>query len=122
MAVVAGLVLAIVSVGYKEFLVVSHPTFAVCGLPTRWLQHLLMLLLALAVVISLQAVGVVLVSVMLITPAATAYFLTDRMHRMIWLDGRHRMAAVWRARSSPFRQQSLPPDRSWSWRQARCSA
>ena len=35
--------------------------------------------------IALQAVGVVLVSAMLITPAAAAYLLTDRMHRMLLL-------------------------------------
>jgi manganese/zinc/iron transport system permease protein len=44
-----------------------------------------MLLLAFAVVIALQAVGVVLVSAMLITPAAAAYLLSDRMHRVLWL-------------------------------------
>jgi len=44
-----------------------------------------MLLLAFSIVIALQAVGVVLVSAMLITPAAAAYLLTDRMSRMLWL-------------------------------------
>jgi manganese/zinc/iron transport system permease protein len=44
-----------------------------------------MLLLAFAVVIALQAVGVVLVSAMLITPAAAAFLLTDRMSRMLYL-------------------------------------
>jgi manganese/zinc/iron transport system permease protein len=44
-----------------------------------------MLLLAFAVVIALQAVGVVLVSAMLITPAAAAYLLTDRMSHMLWM-------------------------------------
>ena len=87
MGAVAGLVVVTLALGYKEFLLVSFdPSFAsVCALPTRWLQHLLMLLLAFAVVIALQAVGVVLVSAMLITPAATAYLLTDRMHRMLGL-------------------------------------
>ena len=47
------------------------------------IHHLLMLLVAFAVVIALQVVGVVLVSAMLITPAAAAYLLTDRMHRML---------------------------------------
>ena len=41
--------------------------------------------MAFAVVIALQAVGVVLVSAMLITPAAAAYLLTDRLSRMLWL-------------------------------------
>lgn len=72
---------------YKEFLVVSFDAvFArTIGLPVRLLQETLMLLLAFAVVVALQAVGVVLVSAMLITPAAAAYLLTDRMHRMLWL-------------------------------------
>jgi manganese/zinc/iron transport system permease protein len=55
------------------------------GLPASWVHHGLMFLLAAAVVIALQAVGVVLVSAMLITPAATAYLLTDRLHRLIFL-------------------------------------
>jgi ABC-type Mn2+/Zn2+ transport system permease subunit/Mn-dependent DtxR family transcriptional regulator len=72
---------------YKEFLITSFDEgFArALGFPARALHHLLMFLLAFAVVISLQAVGVVLVSAMLIIPAATAYLLTERMHRMLLL-------------------------------------
>jgi manganese/zinc/iron transport system permease protein len=70
---------------YKEFLVVSFdPAFArTAGVPVKLLQEVLMLLLAFAVVVALQAVGVVLVSAMLITPAAAAYLLTDRLYRML---------------------------------------
>ena len=87
MAVVTALTLAALTLFYKEFLVTSFdPGFArVTGFPVRLLHHALMLLLAFAVVIALQAVGVVLVSAMLITPAAAAYLLTDRMHRMLVL-------------------------------------
>jgi manganese/zinc/iron transport system permease protein len=87
MLAVAVLAVGVVTICYKEFLLVSFdPSFAsVCALPTRWLQHALMVLLAFAVVIALQAVGVVLVSAMLITPAATAYLLTDRLQRMLWI-------------------------------------
>lgn len=87
MALVCALVTVVVVVAYKELLLVSFdPIFSqVCGLPARWLDRLLMLLLAFTVVIALQAVGVVLVSAMLITPAATASLLTDRFHRLlIW--------------------------------------
>lgn len=42
-------------------------------------------LLALTAVVALQAVGVVLVVALLITPGATAYLLTDRFHRMLVL-------------------------------------
>ena len=85
MATVAGLVVVTLALGYKEFLLVSFdPGFArVLSLPTRGLERLLLLLLAFAVVSALQAVGVVLVSAMLIIPAATASLLTDRFHRML---------------------------------------
>jgi ABC-type Mn2+/Zn2+ transport system permease subunit/Mn-dependent DtxR family transcriptional regulator len=87
MAAVTALVVVIVLLLYKELLTASFdPGFArVSGFPVAWLHHGLMLLLAFAVVISLQAVGVVLVSAMLITPAAAAYLLTDRMSRMLAL-------------------------------------
>ena len=55
------------------------------GLPLAVIHYTLMMLLAFSVVIALQAVGVVLVSAMLITPAAAAYLLTDRMHIMLLL-------------------------------------
>lgn len=87
MAVVTAVVVLIIAVFYKEFLVSSFDAgFArASGFPIHLLHYTLMLLLAFSVVISLQAVGVVLVSAMLITPAAAAYLLTDRMHRMIWM-------------------------------------
>jgi manganese/zinc/iron transport system permease protein len=87
MAVVAALSIAGIALFYKEFLVTSFdPGFArAAGISATLFHHLLMLLLAFSVVIALQAVGVVLVSAMLITPAAAAYLLTDRMHRMLLL-------------------------------------
>lgn len=87
MAIVTAVSVVTVFVFYKEFLVTSFDSgFArSAGFPTRLVHHGLMLLLAFAVVIALQAVGVVLVSAMLITPAAAAYLLTDRMHRMLIL-------------------------------------
>jgi ABC-type Mn2+/Zn2+ transport system permease subunit/Mn-dependent DtxR family transcriptional regulator len=95
MAVVTALAVAVIFVFYKEFLVTSFDSaFAsASGFPVRAIHHVLMLLLAFSVVISLQAVGVVLVSAMLIIPAASAYLLTDRMHRMIWLAALFGMAS-----------------------------
>ncbi|MBL9136775.1 MAG: metal ABC transporter permease [Verrucomicrobiales bacterium] len=85
MSAVTVLVLVVVVVFYKELLVTSFdPAFArATGFPVRLIQDGLMLLLAFAVVGALQAVGVVLVSAMLITPAAAAYLLTDRLRRML---------------------------------------
>ncbi|MGC1482115.1 MAG: metal ABC transporter permease [Chthoniobacterales bacterium] len=55
------------------------------GIPVQFFHYSLMLLLAFAIVASLQAVGVVLVSAMLVIPAATAYLLTDRLGTMLLL-------------------------------------
>jgi ABC-type Mn2+/Zn2+ transport system permease subunit/Mn-dependent DtxR family transcriptional regulator len=87
MAVVTGIVIVVVCLFYKEFLVTSFDSAfgSAIGLPAQFFHYCLMLLLAFAVVIALQAVGVVLVSAMLITPAAAAYLLTDRMNHMLWL-------------------------------------
>src|SRR5690606_18924382 len=87
MGVVTALAVILVAVFYKEFLVSSFdPAFAsLTGIPARLVHHTWMLLLAFAVVISLQAAGVVLVSAMLIIPAATAYLLTERFSRMVTL-------------------------------------
>jgi ABC-type Mn2+/Zn2+ transport system permease subunit/Mn-dependent DtxR family transcriptional regulator len=55
------------------------------GIPVRLIHYFLMLLLSFAVVASLQTVGVILVVAMLITPAATALLLSDKMERVIVL-------------------------------------
>ena len=55
------------------------------GLRSGWIEGAFLLVLASGIVVALQAVGVVLVSAMLITPASAAYMLTDRLHRMVVL-------------------------------------
>ena len=55
------------------------------GLRTGLLHVTLLSLLAATSVAALQAVGACLVVAMLITPGATAYLLTDRFGRMLWL-------------------------------------
>jgi ABC-type Mn2+/Zn2+ transport system permease subunit len=54
-------------------------------LPARPLEYLLLVLIALAVVVSLQTVGVALMVAMLVTPAATAYLITRRLPYMMAL-------------------------------------
>ena len=51
---------------------------SVMGLPTQVLDYVLLVLLAVVILIALQAVGIVLVISMLITPAAAAQLLTQR--------------------------------------------
>lgn len=81
----AVLVLLVITALYKEFLVISFdPTLAMTlRLPVNLLRNLLLVLLALTVVVSLQTVGVGLVTAMLVTPAATAYLLTRRLFSMM---------------------------------------
>ena len=50
----------------------------VVGIKTRLVEYVLLTLLALVIVIGIQAAGIVLVMAMLITPAATAYLLARR--------------------------------------------
>jgi manganese/zinc/iron transport system permease protein len=72
---------------FKEFRAVSFdPGFArVQGLPTFWLDFLLMSLISLTVVIGLPAVGVVMIAALLILPAAAARFWTERLGSMVLL-------------------------------------
>ncbi|MBY6049741.1 metal ABC transporter permease [Vannielia litorea] len=55
------------------------------GLNTNGLRILFFTLLAASTVAALQTVGAFLVISMVVTPGATAYLLTDRFHRLIWL-------------------------------------
>ncbi|MFC0523305.1 metal ABC transporter permease [Pontibacillus salicampi] len=80
-------VIAAVYFFYKELLVTSfdETMAAAYGLPVRIIHYFLMTLLTMVTVASLQTVGIVLVVAMLITPAAAAYLLTDRLWIMIFL-------------------------------------
>ena len=95
MAVCALVVCLVVAVLFKELkLLCFDPGFSRgMGRPTGVLDGLLLLLLVLSVVVGLQAVGVVLMAAMLITPAAAARFWTERLDRMVILAGLYGGAA-----------------------------
>jgi manganese/iron transport system permease protein len=80
-AIVGSLVLLALFLGRRELVAVAFDrTFAQSvGLNLWAWDQLFLLLLALAIVVSLQTVGNVLVLAMLVTPAATARMLTDRL-------------------------------------------
>lgn len=86
-AAIAAAVVITLLVFNKEFELTSFdPTYAeVIGLKAARLRYLLLILLAFTVVGSIQVVGVVLTSAMLITPAAAAGLLTKRLGRMMAL-------------------------------------
>ena len=80
------LLLAIM-VSFKELKLISFdPEFTkAIGFPAGFLELLMTTLLVLAVVVGIQAVGVVLMAAMLITPAAAARYWTERLGVMILL-------------------------------------
>ncbi|MHB8592310.1 MAG: metal ABC transporter permease, partial [Vulcanimicrobiaceae bacterium] len=55
------------------------------GIDAGALEYALLVMLAFTIIISLQAVGIVLVAALLVTPAAAAYQLTTRFARMMAL-------------------------------------
>ncbi|MBA2375143.1 MAG: metal ABC transporter permease [Rubrobacteraceae bacterium] len=80
------LVLVVVAAFYRQFIFAAFDpaVAAASGLPTRFLEYLLLGLLGATIVTSLQAIGIVLVVALLVTPSATAYLLTNRFHTMIF--------------------------------------
>ncbi|MEO8457658.1 MAG: iron chelate uptake ABC transporter family permease subunit [Chloroflexota bacterium] len=84
-AIAGVIVIVIVVLLYKELLITSFDRAAAqaMGLPVFWLDLLLLILISLTIVVSLRAVGNILVVAMLVTPAATARLLTDRLPVMM---------------------------------------
>jgi len=80
------ILLAIVAF-YKEFMVLSFDPIlaATLRLPARLLEFLLLILIAVSIVVSLQTVGIALMVAMLVTPAATAFLLNQRLPVMMAL-------------------------------------
>jgi manganese/iron transport system permease protein len=87
LAVLSAIVLGTVVVLWKELLYATFDPLgaAASGLPVDRLESLFLALVALTIVISLQAVGIVLVVAMLVTPAATAQLLAVRFGRLMGL-------------------------------------
>ncbi len=78
-------VLLVVMALYKELLFSSFDpvSAAASGLPVDTLTYVLLVMLAVTIIVSLQAAGIVLVAALLVTPAATAYQLTNRFAPMM---------------------------------------
>jgi iron/zinc/copper transport system permease protein len=84
-AIVLTIVVLFMVLFYKELLITSFDnTFArAYGMKTQVMHYSLMLLLTLVTVSALQTVGIILIVAMLITPAATAFLLTNRLSLML---------------------------------------
>jgi manganese/zinc/iron transport system permease protein len=85
-SVAVALIITIV-VFFKEFKLISFDAnlAKAIGLPVAFLEILLTSLTVMAVVVGIQAVGVVLMAAMLITPAAAARFFTNKLPLMMVL-------------------------------------
>ncbi|MGA1193006.1 MAG: iron chelate uptake ABC transporter family permease subunit [Kiritimatiellia bacterium] len=88
-AISAALSLIAVIVFYKEFtlLCFDEQYASSQGWPVLLLELLLMALVCVVTVVGLQAVGLILIIALLITPAAAARFWTHRMGTTLWLAG-----------------------------------
>jgi manganese/iron transport system permease protein len=80
-------ILILLFVAYRPLLVVTFDPIlaATLRLPIELLRTLFLVIVSLTIVLSLQVIGVALVTAMLVTPAATAYLLTRRFPEMILL-------------------------------------
>jgi manganese/iron transport system permease protein len=78
-------VLALVAAFYRQLLFAAFdPTIAAAsGIPARFLEYLLLALLGVTIVTAIQAVGIIMVVALLVTPSATAYLFASRFHHMI---------------------------------------
>jgi manganese/zinc/iron transport system permease protein len=89
MSIIAMIALGLLAIFWKEFKLISFDTefAASLGFPVRALDVVLITLLVVAIVIGLQTVGVVLMSAMIVAPAAAARQWTDKLHVMVILSG-----------------------------------
>lgn len=87
MGIIAAIVMAILVLFWKEFKLISFDAEfgSSLGLSMRFADYLLTTILVIAIIIGLQAVGVVLMSAMVVAPAAAARQWTDRLGIMIIL-------------------------------------
>ena len=83
--IISGVTLLVVLLKRKDFMLYSFdPVQAqVIGLPVKFLHYTLLILLALSIVASLQAVGVILVVAMLVAPGIIGFLLTKRFPIMM---------------------------------------
>ena len=83
-AVLGVIVLSVVLLARKELLYATFDPLgaAAAGLPVEGLEFLLLGMLGVTIIVSIQAVGIILVVAMLVTPAATAQLLVTSFDRM----------------------------------------
>ena len=83
--VLGSVVLLIVAILRKELLYASFDPSgaAASGLPVVTLDYLLLGLIGVTIIVSIQAVGIIMVVAMLVTPAATGQLLADKFWNLV---------------------------------------
>ena len=96
MAIVCALVLSIVILWFRQFQITSFDPImaASIGIPVMAIHYLLTACTSLVVVSAVPVVGVILVVGLLITPAASAYLVTNRLRTMVLVAPAFGMASV----------------------------
>lgn len=83
-SIICAIIIAVVLFCFKSFKILSfNPEYAQSiGMPVKWMEMLMTSLTVLAIAAGIQALGVVLVSALIITPAAAARFWTNNLVKM----------------------------------------
>ncbi len=81
------LVALLIFFGYKQllFMTFDREVAPLYGIPDRWMDTLLSLILAATVIASMQILGVTMIAAIIVVPAVTARLLTDSFARMLLL-------------------------------------
>jgi len=87
LVIIAGVTLTVLLLKWKTFMVTFFDPIhgQTIGINTGAWTAVFFTLLAAATVAAMQTVGAFLVVAMVITPGATAYLLTDRFERLLWI-------------------------------------
>src|SRR5712691_3222846 len=81
------LVALLIFFGYKQllFMTFDREVAPLYGIPDRWMDTLLSLILASTVIASMQILGVTMIAAIIVVPAVTARLLTDSFAHMVLL-------------------------------------
>ena len=87
MAIYCGVTTAIIALLFKGFLQASfdEEVAKAAGVPVEALHYLLLVLISISIVASIKLVGIILVSALLVLPAATAYQIVQTYRKLIAL-------------------------------------
>ncbi len=86
--IVVGTVVVVAMIAFRReltFATFDPEVAAVSGVPVRLIDAMLMVMLSATVLVSVRVIGALLISAMLVLPAATARLTTNSIGRMLWL-------------------------------------